>query len=180
MSEKFKQAMINLYKSDNILADQKLERFSSAQSKRNTEENPAEFDLFSDKFAQQFPTYELNVTSGLAPTEKTPVLNFNQLKELLLSKDLSRMNELGGNEYRFLDREVDIIGNRVAIQSFVDSGETILRRFMEEITGVHAGSDSSTDFFELMKGSAGNGHTFDNNEVWIAKTHFPLKENEDN
>ena len=44
-------------------------------------------------------------------------------------------------EYKFLDSTVSMIGNRVAFASFPRSGNSFLRRMIEQITGVFTGSD---------------------------------------
>ena len=100
----------------------------------------------------------------IIPGPKTPRFNFTQLKELLLSKDLSLDERFKLNDYRFLDGSVDMTGNRVAFQSFTRSGSTYLRRFVEQITGVYTGSDMSIEytFFEAMMGLAGEGHVNNN------------------
>ena len=81
------------------------------------------------------------------PKPDTPTVNLKQLKEILLSKDLSRDKELdwiASGEMRFLDGE-DIDGDKVCFQSFPRSGNTMLRRFLEVVTGVHTGSDMPID-----------------------------------
>ena len=82
------------------------------------------------------------------PKSDTPTVNLKQLKEILLSKDLSRDRELdwiANGEIRFLDGE-DIDGEKVCFQSFPRSGNTMLRKFLEVVTGVHTGSDRPLDF----------------------------------
>jgi tellurite resistance-related uncharacterized protein len=49
----------------------------------------------------------------LKPTKETPVINFDQLRELLLSKDFSRQAEyqkLISGDLKFLDRKSDMTG----------------------------------------------------------------------
>ena len=78
------------------------------------------------------------------PKEGTPKVKFSWLKDLLLSKDLSREMELNWIDpegYRFLDKSEDMFGNMVAFQSFPRCGNTFLRRFLENITGVYTGAD---------------------------------------
>ena len=80
------------------------------------------------------------------PTKDTPVVNFEWLKDYLLSKDLSRMDELDWvdrEEFRHLDGQVNLYktGDRVSFQSYPRSGNTFLRRFLEQITGVYTGTD---------------------------------------
>ena len=82
------------------------------------------------------------------PKSDTPTVNLKQLKEILLSKDLSRDRELdwiANGEIRFLDGE-DIGGDKVSFQSFPRSGNTMLRKFLEVVTGVHTGSDRPLKF----------------------------------
>ena len=105
-------------------------------------------------------------------------MNFGWLKEILLSKDLDRAKELDwaeNGEYRFLDGKVDLSGNAVAFQSFPRTGNTFLRRFLEDITGIYTGADMNTDWctMEAMMGLLGTYHTSEENRVWITKTHYP-------
>ena len=75
------------------------------------------------------------------------VSQFNQLKELLLSQDLSRYGELDwidSQGLRFLDGS-DLGCNKVAFQSFPRSGNTMLRNYFESITGIFTGSDMPLD-----------------------------------
>ena len=75
-----------------------------------------EFEIFSDRFHRLFSqNYELTERLALRPKIETPTVNLKQLKEILLSKDLSRGQELdwiANGDYRFLDGE-DIDGDKV-------------------------------------------------------------------
>ena len=102
------------------------------------------------------------------------------MKDLLLSKDLSRIKELdwiseNGGTFRFLDNKVDMDGNRVSFVSFPRSGNSFLRRFIEMITGVVTGSDIGLEItFNLQVcGLMGEGHCNEDN-VWITKSHSCL------
>ena len=73
-------------------------------------------------------------------------VNFDWLREYLLSSDLSRVDELdqdGSNEAKLLDLSVKLTesGNRVSLQSYPRSGNTFLRSLLEKVTGVFTGSD---------------------------------------
>ena len=94
----------------------------------------------------------------MVPGPKTERVNFTELKELLLSKDLSRATEIDTkSDLRFLDGKVDMQGNMVAFQSFPRTGNTFLRRFIEQITGVYTGADMNINitFHEAMMGLLG-------------------------
>ena len=90
-----------------------------------------------------FPTLTLDDKLILKPGPDAQTVNFNQLKDLLLSKDLSRDEELtfaSQKKFRFLDG-ADLGEQHVAFVSAPRSGNSFLRCFIEEITGVMTGSD---------------------------------------
>ena len=62
-----------------------------------------------------FPGYVLDEQLRIRPGPTTPLVNWNYLKDLLLSKDLSRLKELdwineNGGTFRFLDSKVKMDG----------------------------------------------------------------------
>lgn len=96
---------------------------------------------------RKFPTYGFDEGFRVKPGPDTETANFIELKRLLLSKDLSQYGLLEkmtkDGRCLFLDRQTDLAGDRVAFQSFVRSGNTFLRRYIEQITGVYTGDDMS-------------------------------------
>ena len=91
--------------------------------------------LYSDFMATKAKTYVFREGESLKiyPGVDTPRLNFFKLKELLLSKDLSRNEELNWISkwnYRFLDGQ-DIDGWHTTFNSFPRSGNTMLRGWTE-------------------------------------------------
>ena len=63
-----------------------------------------------------FPTYKTDWKGRVRPGPETPTVNLAKLKELLLSKDLSRNSELdwvSSKNLRFLDG-TDIEGQHIA------------------------------------------------------------------
>lgn len=98
--------------------------------------------------------------------------------QLLRSKekaDFARFKSLTEGKVSFLDGQHDLTGNRVAMQSFVRSGNSFLRNCLERITGVYTGADMNIKhtFFEAMMGMLGQYITSDSNLVWVTKTHCP-------
>ena len=80
----------------------------------------------------------------LQPKETTRTINFDELKSLLLSNDLTKLEDFkklseGGS--KFLDRRNDMIGNRVAFDTFPRTGNSFLRKLTESTTGVFNGID---------------------------------------
>ena len=68
-------------------------------------------------------------------------------------------------------------GNQVALQGFPRSGKDLLRSYIEVLTGVTTGSDSSIEhsFNLAMMGMQGQEFVNDSNKVWVTGTHFPVQ-----
>jgi len=78
------------------------------------------------------------------PNETTPTINYNTLRDLLLSTDKSRIGEyetLISGELKFLDKKVQLGMDKVALSSFCRTGNSFSRKVMEQITGVFSGAD---------------------------------------
>lgn len=110
---------------------------------QDTPENPTGFELYSDRMHRQYPDYILDKDLKLLPGPYTPVVNFNELKEILLSTDLSKDDLLAWTKMglRFLDNKVELAGNRVAFQSWPRTGNTMTRRYLEKISGIYTGNN---------------------------------------
>ena len=121
----------------------------------------------------------MDTLGRIKPGKDTPRVNLEWLKELLLSKDMSRESELDwvqSEGYRFLDGK-NTFGNMAALQSPPRSGNTFFRRTFEDITGIISGGGMSAErsYNEVMMGLLGTGITSNSNLVWITKTHCPMK-----
>jgi hypothetical protein len=53
--------------------------------------------------------------------------------------------KLLNNECKFLDKKLDMVGDRVALASYPRTGNSFLRKILEQITGVFTGSDMPLD-----------------------------------
>lgn len=79
-----------------------------------------------------------------------------------------------------MDANVDLglIGQKIAIQSFAEAGNSLLGHFIEQVTGVFVGSDANIQqVFDqtLGIGQLGQAHTGDNQKVWFTKTNYPFE-----
>ena len=113
--------------------DRESLRISLNVALQRTDQNQTEFELFSDKHCRVFASaYRLDDNLNFRPHSNTPVVNFKELKDILLSKDLSRDDELDWTEngLRFLDGE-SMSDNSVCFQAFPRSGTSMLRRQLE-------------------------------------------------
>lgn len=165
---------------DEILADMACARWTLNPALQSTAEKPTEFELFSDRINRMWPSYVLDARNRLRPGPETPTINLAWLKELLLSKELSRNSELewvSNKSLKYLDG-ADLQGESVCLQSFPRSGNSFLRRVIELITGVYTGSDLNNNLTSQRMFSNCLGEETvpeDNNLVWIAKTHWPME-----
>ena len=86
--------------------------------KRKKESNCV-FELWSDLVARKFPTYKLDSECRFVSGPDTETVNFADLKELLLSRDLKRYHLLeqmtANGKCAFLDGNHDMSGNKVAL-----------------------------------------------------------------
>ena len=76
--------------------------------------------------------------------------------------------------FRILDGK-PIGDNKIAFNTFMRSGNSFLRRFLEQITGIATGSSVSlhtATSLQLM-GLLGEGMADD--RVWIVKSHHPFR-----
>jgi hypothetical protein len=123
-------ACLDLYRNDELLADSRIDYFSL-----NPKLQGASFELFSDRFVRMWPTYRYDEKLIIRPTAATPTINFNTLKRLLLSPcnedNLSEYSKIVSDVPKFLDRQVDMEGNRIAFASFPRSGNSFLRKMIE-------------------------------------------------
>lgn len=163
------------YQNDEIMADQNLEKFTL---------NPAlqgdVFELYSDRKDRKFPLYSLTPNLRLVANETTPTINFDHLKELLLSQGDSRREEyetLIKGDFKFLDKKSLLLGNRVALASYPRTGNSFLRKTLEQITGVFSGSDMHLDLTITLQQQGMLGEQTVDNSCWIVKTHFPINDN---
>lgn len=175
-------AMLGIYdllRNDEVLTDRQTDIFTLKKELQKSAANPdSEFETFSDRMARVFPTLELDDKLILRPGPKTETINFKQLKEILLSKDLARDEELSWvnkNNIRFLDGE-DLGDQHVCFCSIPRSGNSFLRCFIEEVTGTLTGSDLNINWMMQLQvsGLAGESNlSTQGNNVFITKTHWP-------
>lgn len=138
--------LLDFYWNDQILADRELNYVTLNPKYQHTEKNPTGFDVYSDRLARIYPGYDIDHLMRMVPIKGTPVLNYDYIKNLLLSKDLSRLGELkwideNGGTFRFLDKSVSLEGKKTSFTSFPRSGNSVLRKLIELSSGVVTGAD---------------------------------------
>ena len=79
--------IFELVRNDMILSDKMVEYFSVNPLNQCTESNPTAFELCSDRLAKDFANYTFDERGRARSGPKTPTINFDNLKDLLLSSD---------------------------------------------------------------------------------------------
>merc|ERR1712226_776254 len=87
-------SLYELWRNDEILADREAVRYSLNPTIQRTETNATEFELYSDRHNRLYSQYVLDERLRLRPGPDTPVVSFKNIKEILLSHDISRDAEL--------------------------------------------------------------------------------------
>jgi len=109
--------------------------------------------------------------------EKDDCMSFKEFWDLMRSKDFekyAKFNEkyLESGEKRFLDGE-SISPQKVALNTYPRSGNTLARKFIENISGIYTGSGMTvpSPMPLQMAGHLGDGITDDT--CWVIKAHYP-------
>lgn len=95
----------------------------------------------------------------------------------MLGTDLSKDSEfawIAKERDRFLDKSVSMREHGVAFNSYPRSGNTLLRVYLEQVTGITTGSNARTIGGALtlqVTGLKGELHNSDDNDVWVTKWH---------
>lgn len=71
-----------------------MTRFSLIPENQSTEKTPTDYMLFSDRFVTFYSGHVLDNRCRVRPGPETPTVDFNELKDILLSTDLARNSEL--------------------------------------------------------------------------------------
>ena len=80
----------DIYRNDELLSDNELSIYSVRPEMQDSPSNPTGFELYSDRIKRIYASYELDQRLRIIPGPETKTVNFNQLKEILISKDLAR------------------------------------------------------------------------------------------
>lgn len=102
-----------------------------------------EYRKFSEMMETDYAGYELGSDERTLVAKTARTVSLKDLKKVLLSKDMkdyedNRWMFEGGA--KFLDGE-DIDGSRIAMVTYPRTGNTFLRKLLQEITGIATGSD---------------------------------------
>ena len=163
--------MGSIVKEDLLYVDQKLYRFSSTKKEG--------FYTFSEIFHINFGyDYACTVTRHIYPIGEARRVNYTQLTSILRSKDESVYTKdkwIFDGHHRLLDKTESLMDdhqNHIMFTSFPRSGNSFMRRYLEQITGIATGCTMTESTWLQMMGLKGEGYCDDN--IWVCKSHHPL------
>lgn len=84
---------------------------------------------------------------------------------------MEELQQLTSGECKFLDKTCQF--EKVAFASFYRTGNSFLRKIIEDVTGVFTGSDMPVLRTLNFQQQGMLGEQVTDNSVWITKTHYP-------
>jgi len=129
--------MYNLRREDIIYFDKSFLYIS-------TKKHPG-FNSFSEVFRERMPGFALDKNQRVVSLNPQQI-SYSTLINVLKSKDKSLLETfswLFNSNSIFLDNSEPIDSNKVAILSFMRSGNTLARRMIEKVTGISTGATTS-------------------------------------
>ena len=165
------KVFIEMYLNDEFYVNKEFTLFSAV-------ELPG-YKKWSAWLKENFPGYEFDMETKSLKAGTNPTLNWEETKKLLLSKNWTPEQEAAfedklKNGSLFLDGAPK--SDKIAFSSFLRSGNTLTRKYFEEITGVATGSIMHNNLvgnFTLFQPIFKADTTYDD-RVLLFKTHLPF------
>lgn len=136
------------------------------------------FMSFSERFRKHFGNNYICDKNGridTAPSVKGETRNIEQILTMLKSKDASlyeaQKESLFDGTFRFLDKTP--LKSQVAFLSFPRSGNSLMRRVLEQSFGVATGSTGSLGSGTYLQINGLKGQNIADDRCWIVKSHHP-------
>jgi hypothetical protein len=112
--------------------------------------------------------------------EDTKKVHYGELMRVLKStseenlRHYEKENNILDGQRRFFDGDELPAGQRIAYTTFPRSGNTFLRRYLDQITGVETGANMPLipTTSQVMMGM--RGENIVDERVWVVKTHYPM------
>ena len=160
--------LVTLFREDMIFADDTCEHYS-------VNKHPG-YSSFSEKFNAKIGSrYEISADHTVALKKGEKAVNFAKMIEILKSKDeqLYKDNQwIWDGDFRFFDGEK--LPTKIAFNTYPRSGNSMLRRFLEQLTGASTGSTVSLHTATSLQIQGLRGEGIIDDRTWIVKAHHPM------
>lgn len=137
------------------------------------------FRPWSEYKTERFPGFEIDQERMIIRSGTAPKLNYDELMKLFKSKDWTQEQEIEFDEKLekygplFLDETSEV--NKINFTSYLRSGNSLTRKYLEDITGIITGSNMdnrySRNFALTLCGF--RGEVVWDDSVWLYKSHIP-------
>ena len=145
------------------------------------------YERFTERFKRTYESkgYYLDDLLRVRPGPDVGTVDFGELWQVLTSSDEELLESLAWvfedqSDSKFLNmsdppsgQTVESTGNMVAYASYIRCGNSFLRKYLENITGIATGSDMSIEFCVDLQMQQFKGEEITDSSVWIKKTHDP-------
>ena len=142
-------------------------------------------EMFEKRWAKPYG-YVLDDLRRVRPGPESTTVDFGELVDTLLSSDEGLLQT---NSWMFSDkkhvkflqsagqaksgRTVSNTGSIVSYISYPRCGNSFLRKYLQDITGIATGSDMSVEFCVDLQMGDFCGEEITDDAVWVRKTHDP-------
>ena len=134
--------------------------------------------LWSENITKRYPGYMLTQEGTILPTTEITV-NLDDLLALLRSKEIEKYERERDTFFGKTSRYTT--GNSkeqmaVLYSTFPRSGNSMMRKYYENVTGIVTGTDLGTTHMPnlALQYTGLKGEGIDDSRCWIKKSHFPL------
>ena len=170
-----------LFKADELFANPDGTEFSVKKIfVYNSDGTTVEFFNYTEGLRKKFPGYELDENNVIYNVNDKEI-NLDDHWKLLLTdfdeklyKEKIADDSFGRTQAKFLSKG---LSDAISYTSYPRSGNTMLRKYLENITGIATGSDQIMKFTLNVslqyQGFKGEGVVQD--RTWINKTHYPWR-----
>ena len=141
-----------------------------------------EYSNYSEKFQLRYPGWVLSQSKRVMPGPEVKKVDFGNLWEILKSKDEALLQQNSWifddlSDSKYLDNAsantVESMSEQCAYTSFPRCGNSFLRKYLQNITGIATGSDMSLEFNVDLQLQDFKAEEITDSSVWVKKSHDP-------
>ena len=159
--------LISLFREDWLYTDVTAQFYSLTKHK----DMKSYSELFREKFG---PLYGCARDGTVCPTG-AKTINFNKLIEVLKSSDAKLFDDnkwMFDGDFKFLDGQK--LPSKIAFNTFPRSGNSFLRKYMEQMTGISTGATVHLHTSTSLQIQGLKGEAIIDDRTWIIKAHHPM------
>lgn len=159
--------LTTLFREDLIYADNSCEHYSAKRQEG--------YKNYSELFRQKVG-FDYGIgPDGSVVSKTAKLVNFKQMIEILKSKDESLLEQnkwIWDGDFRFFDGEP--LPTKIAFNTYPRSGNSMFRRYLEQLTGVSTGSTVHLHTATSLQIQGLRGEGIIDDRAWIIKAHHPM------